>query len=284
MKKRITILVSEYYRINQHVDDLTLKKALLKENYYVDIINWDNKEYDFEKSDLVIIRSCWDYDQRVDEFLETMQGISSKTKLINPLSTIIENSSKLYLHDLSIKGIPIVQTEFLFSPNDIASALDNISTEMVILKPTVSASGRNTFRFSKDDPDLIMYSSRILEESSAMLQPYIDSIETSGEKSTVVINNEIVFTMNKIPAEGNFLVHTHHGGQYIPDKVDASDMAFIQKIISNLPDETAYVRIDYLHKENNPLLLELEMIEPNLYLHKNPIGLSHLVNYIKQAL
>lgn len=285
MSKKLAILVSKKYSKEYHQDDVLLKEAMEAAGVETDIINWDNEHYDFSKVDGAIIRSCWDYDQRVEEFLETIEKISKMTTLINPYSTIKNNSDKSYLKVFSNKGIPIVETYFLTKIYELPSLLNRVKSDTIIIKPSVSASGRNTYRLSKSELGIKDIVCDILKHSTVLIQPFYDSVQTAGEKSTVVINDEVVFTMNKKPKEGGYLVHTHLGGTYTPDEVSKKDESFIKDVIKHLPDKTAYVRIDYLFNENNePRLLELELIEPNLYLNNNPRGLKLLSDYILQTI
>lgn len=276
---KIAILVSKAYLKEPYIDDLTLKTALESRGHQVHLVNWDNGTYDFVQDDFAIIRSCWDYDEQVDVFIKKIENISSKTRLVNPFETIKKNSNKIYLENLKLLGIPIVDSVFIHSLAALEDGLAQITSDQIILKPTVSASGKNTHLLKKSDPDLYMLAASLLTKSSILLQPYLSSIETEGERSTVVINNNIAFTMLKRPAPGQYLVHNHKGGTYTPDQVLEKDMPFIEKVISHLPLNTAYVRIDYLYEKGEPRLLELEMIEPNLYLHQNPKSVEFLCDY-----
>ena len=279
---KIAILVSKKYYEENYIDDIILKQALESRGHNVIIMNWDNTQYDFSENDCAIIRSCWDYDQRVEEFLIYLENISKETQLINSFSILKENCSKTYLLRLKSIGIPIVESRFIHNLDDLNKSLASLKDDILILKPTISASGRNTHRLRRSDPNLRTLAIDLLKNGSIMIQPYLSSVESLGERSTVVINNNIVFTMLKKPAPGKFLVHNHNGGTYSPDNLQENDKAFIQNIISKLPDKTAYVRIDYLYDKGEAKLLELELIEPNLYLHQNPKGVRHLCDYIEK--
>lgn len=285
MNKTCVILVSDYYCKKPHQDDVLLKQTLESLNISTDIVAWDDPSYDFASTQCAIIRSCWDYDQRIDEFLNQMKRISEKTTLINPYETIKNNSDKSYLKSYSNQGIPIVETFYLKNFYELPDILNKIPSETIIIKPAISASGRNTHRLSKTDTGIEQIVQNILQHSTVLIQPFYDTVQTIGEKSTVVINNEVVFTMRKVPQSGHFLVHTHMGGTYIPDEVSKKDESFINDVIKHLPKKTAYVRIDYLFdKDDQAKLLELELIEPNLYLHNNPKGLKLLCDYVLETI
>ena len=276
----VVILVSLEYSINRHPDDLALQEILIARGYTVEIVAWDNRSYDFSQVKLAIIRSCWDYDERLEEFLIAMAKIEEKCILLNSWEMIRGNSNKYYLQDLKAKGIPIVPTVFIKDSGQTLSALNNFTTEQIVVKPVISASGRNTYRFHRTERELITEKvEELLKFKDVMIQPYINTIESKGEKSTVVIDGQIVYTMLKKPAAGNFLVHIHRGGKYVKDQADIKDQSFIRQVLDALPELPLYLRIDYLFDSaENPLLLELELIEPNLYLAVNELGLQLLTD------
>ena len=105
---------------------------------------------------------------------------------------------------------------------------------------------------------------------TAMLQEYLSSVEEYGERSSVLIAGKITFTMKKTPKSGDFLVHTHHGGTYIPVKTTLEEQQFLELLISKIGEAPLYMRVDYLRRKDGLIcLLELEQIEPNLYLREN---------------
>lgn len=276
----VGILVSEKYYKNPYEDDLLLRESLEKKGYKCQIIRWDNNDINYKEIKLVIIRSCWDYQNRVDEFLEKMKKISRETLLLNPYSLVLENSDKKYLKKLKEKNIPIVETTFIDRNFDLKKL--NIRGKKVVIKPTISASGKDTYLCDKENIGQIReVINKIPEGKLLMIQPYMDSIEEKGERSTVIIDGKAVFTMKKTPEKGNFLVHKHFGGTYTPLEINKAEKEFVYKVWSNLDEKPLYARVDYLYDGSDRLLLlELELIEPNLYLSQNKDGLDLLVDRI----
>lgn len=286
----VAILVSQKYNKNPYADDIALKKSLEGNGYTAQIVAWDDERIDFKSFKLAIIRSCWDYDERVYEFLVRMESISKYCKLINNLETIEANSNKYYLKGLESRGVRIVPTEFANTTAHAKTALKNLFkdrfSDRVVIKPVVSASGRDTYLLDRDDEDsIIKRAAAILKKKDVMLQPYISTIETIGEKSTVVIDGLPVYTMLKKPASGNFLVHEYHGGTYTETQIGSIEKAFVKQIISTFPERPVYMRVDYLFdQKGKPMLLELELIEPNLYLSKSELVLKKLTQRLIEIL
>lgn len=276
-KKKIAILVErKSCHLLTHIDDILLNKTFKKMGHDSKLVFWDDDTVDFSQYDGVIIRSCWDYDKRLSEFLNKMLDISKKTTLFNSYEMISVNTDKRYLLDLQKKGIPII-------PTIIVENLEDIKIpdfwNQVIVKPTVSASGRDTSLHNINNrQDIIASCKAIIEKGkTVMLQQYQKSVEHYGERSSVIIAGEVTFTMKKIPKSGGFLVHTHHGGKYIPIDVTEKEKQFLNLLVNKLEETPLYMRVDYLRGEDeNIYLLELEQIEPNLYLNKNKRGLELL--------
>ncbi len=283
--QKIAILVDERFSgANTHADDLLLKKSLEEKGYQADVVVWSDKEVDFSVYALAIIRSCWGYDERVDEFLARLSEISSKTKLANPYDMVCKNSDKRYLQDLEKRGIKIIPMKIVESADDVSFPLE---WEKVVIKPTVSASGKDTFRFDSSDENEIKHAVKsILDKGKAViLQRYVEAIEVNGERSTTVINGESCFTMKKTPAKGEFLVHNDRGGTYQKTDMTSRQENFVKDVLDKIGETPLYVRIDYIEDFDGKIyLLELEEIEPYLYLTENKRGLELLLKGVEERI
>ncbi|MBN4069612.1 MAG: hypothetical protein COA82_13450 [Alkaliphilus sp.] len=162
----------------------------------------------------------------------------------------------------------------------------SVDCVQVVIKPVSSASGRDTYLIDIDDEKVIVKrAGDILKKKDVMIQPYINTIETLGEKSTVVVDGVPVYTMLKKPKDGSFLVHEHHGGTYTKTQISVVEKAFVEQIISTFAEKPVYMRVDYLFDQNGaPMLLELELIEPNLYLSKSELVLAKLTQRLIEIL
>ena len=278
MKKRIAILASQDHGPSHpYPDDVLLLYAFEQLGHRAHIICWDDEAIDYQHYDAAIVRSCWDYDQRLPEFMNRLAHIHNHTVLLNPYEIIRENADKQYLLTLEQSGVPVVPTLFIQDAEDLHVPE---SWKRVIVKPTVSASGRDTSLHVASDPQGIHAAIAALTKKgkTAMLQEYQPSIEEYGERSSVMIAGETTFTMKKTPKDGNFLVHKHHGGTYIPVETTLEEERFLDLLIQKIAEAPLYMRVDYLRcKDGLICLLELEQIEPNLYLHENAKGLGLLV-------
>lgn len=277
MKKRIAILVSQDYGPSHpNPDDALLCRAFEGMGHQARIICWDDETVDYQQYDAAIVRSCWDYDKRLPEFLDRLAHIDQQTALLNPFEIIRENTDKRYLLKLEERGVPIVPTVVVKNIEELQMPE---SWQQVIVKPAVSASGRDTsLHFGLDQQGIRAASAAIWKQGkTVLLQEYLSSVEEYGERSSVLIAGKITFTMKKTPKSGDFLVHTHHGGTYVPVKTTLDEDQFLKLLISKISKVPLYMRADYLRRRDGVIcLLELEQIEPNLYLRENAEGLKLL--------
>ena len=241
------------------------------------IICWDDETVDYQQYDAAIVRSCWDYDKRLPKFLDRLAHIDQHTILLNPFEIIRENTDKRYLLKLEERGVPIVPTVVV---ENIEELQIPENWQQVIVKPAVSASGRDTsLHPALDQQGIRAASAAILKQGkTVLLQEYLSSVEEYGERSSVLIAGKVTFTMKKTPKSGDFLVHTHHGGTYVPVKTTLKEQQFLELLISKIGEAPLYMRADYLRRGDGLIcLLELEQIEPNLYLRENEHGLKLLI-------
>lgn len=276
----LAILVSQTYLTTPYVDDLLLYRTLKQSGIDVTLVAWEDVET-ISNFKAALIRACWDYDQRVPEFLCAMQAVCKTTVLWNPLTLIKENVDKHYLARLAEKHVPVIETIFI-GRNDPIQLPD---AEDLIIKPVQSASGRNTWLLKRDDPQLANKVHDMRRYADVMIQPFCHQLKISGERSLVVIDSEVCVCMRKYPAVDGFLVHEHAGGRYEVIIPQVQDVALAFQALYSLKEMPLYARVDMIDDdEGRPQILELELIEPNLYLSRSPKTLNALSEALMQRM
>lgn len=248
----------------------------MKENGWdVSFIPWDKLNQNWNNYDLVIVRSTWNYQNHLDEFLNVLRMIDqSKALLLNPLPLIEWNVNKTYLKDLKEDGIPIIPSLFFedFDVDEVRNSFSTFDSEKVIIKPTVGANADKIMIINKSNPmETLKETKDIYKYRSFILQPFINSITKDGELSLIFFNKDFSHALSKVPKKGDFRVQEEHGGTLkLIKNIDEQKINLCKKILSLLPYDCFYSRIDLVVDEGNPLLMEIEVIEPSLYFNLEP--------------
>ena len=253
--------------LENYVSDDELAIPYLNEfGWQVETISWRDKTVDWNDFEAVIIRTPWDYQREPNAFLEVLREIdASKARLENPLEIVEWNLSKLYLRELETHGIKIVSTiwdEKMADETSFQRWLKHFKTDEIIIKPIISATAEFTYRLQKFSPEL----TETFANKPFMIQPFMPNVVAEGEFSLFYFGN-YSHTILKTPKPQDFRVQEEHGGiitQVAPSEklLEAGRKVF--EFIKPLP---LYARVDFVRDEtDNFCLMELELIEPALYL------------------
>jgi glutathione synthase/RimK-type ligase-like ATP-grasp enzyme len=234
------------------------------------VVAWDDPTVDWGSFSAAIIRSTWDYHRRRDEFLGWARGVSAVTTLWNPIEVIEWNTDKRYLAELGRHGVPIVPTVFLDDRDRIdRSVADGAFDGDVIVKPTVGASASGVL-LTRDDPVAAERHARALLDGGfvPMLQPYLSSVERGGETGLVYLGGEFSHAFRRRVVLPSADADDDLLGNERSEARDATPAERLvgEAVMERLPP-TAYARIDLLDTPTGPVLLELELTEPSLFLH-----------------
>jgi glutathione synthase/RimK-type ligase-like ATP-grasp enzyme len=246
-------------------DDLAIE-PLRELGWEVATISW-RADVDWNDFAAVIIRTTWDYQDSPNEFLGALQKIDeSKARLENSLATVEWNLSKIYLRDLESQGVKIVPTiwgEKTPIANNFDSWLEHFKTDEIIIKPVISATAQDTFRLKNFQPEL----SQIFANRKFMIQPFMPKIVSEGEFSLFYFGENYSHTILKIPKTKDFRVQEEHGGIITAVLPSEKLRQTAEQVLSLIKPPPLYARIDFVRDdEDNFCLMELELIEPALYL------------------
>lgn len=190
--------------------------------------------------------------------------------MANPPAVLAWNSNKRYLEGFARSGIAVPPTTWTdaVTQAQVDALFDATGAAQVIVKPTVSAGAYRTLRLRRGDA---------LHEApvgAAMLQPYLPTIETEGETSLLFFGGRFSHAVNKRPAAGDFRVQFQYGGQYtVLDAPPAGAMALAERVLASVDAPLLYARVDTVpDADGRWMLMELELVEPDLYLGVDPHG------------
>lgn len=222
-------------------------------------------------ADLAVIRSTWDYASHRDTFLDSLSRL--RAPLLNPLEVVRWDSHKGYLVELADAGVPVVPTSLVPAGSRVDQP--GLTGELVV-KPAVGASAVGTRRFSPGDPAAGEHLGALLTDGDALVQPLIDLSE--GERSLLYLGGAYSHTIRKTPADGDFRVQAEYGGSEQLDEPTAAELAVAGRALAAAPgtDELLYARVDLVGDRDAPMVMELELIEPQLFLD-HAVGAADLL-------
>lgn len=241
------------------------------------LVPWDGA-FDWKSADLVVIRTPWDYFQRLDEFLRWADRVGSVTRLENPAAVLRWNTHKSYLLDLAAAGVAIVPTQVL-PRGTIAVSAEQLPTGVeVVVKPAVSIGAIGALRTHTDDPLAVAHIIELAASGDVLVQPFIPSVLESGETSLMFARGRLSHAVQKIPAPGEYRVQDHHGGSVIPHRATADEIAVARAALDIAPSSVTYARVDLVSTERGPVVMELELVEPALFLDADPLAPENFVD------
>ncbi|HEX5593340.1 MAG TPA: hypothetical protein VFX35_08335 [Solirubrobacterales bacterium] len=253
------------------VDDELLADALRKRGCEARAIVWDDPEIDWNAFDLCLIRSTWDYHDKHREFLDWARRVEAECRVRNSAATVIWNSNKRYLQAFDARGICTVPTVWVprDSPLDLEQILAGTGWQEAVVKPVVDLGARNLQRVRAGEGSSALES--ILQHHDAMVQPFLPSLEEQGELSLIYVGGELTHAVRKRPAAGDFRVQSIWGGTVAREEPTAAERELAQAAMETFKKPPLYARVDLVTgSDSAPCLIELELIEPNLYLTHHP--------------
>ncbi|MFG2935866.1 RimK family alpha-L-glutamate ligase [Streptomyces sp. NPDC048282] len=245
---------------------------------------WDDPEAEWGGYDLVVVRSTWDYSWRADEFVAWVERVGKATRILNPASVLRWNTDKRYLGDLAAAGVPVVPTRYL-APGDPAGLADFPADRDFVVKPTFGAGARFAARYTPaDHGTAVRHLARMHDEGlTAMVQPYVSGIDVSGERALQFFGGRLLHASRKRAV-------LTRGTAYDAEKVAHPDLepwtptpaelAVADHALAAVPEasELLYARVDLVDGEDGrPRVMELELIEPNLFLFLHPGSVDAVV-------
>jgi glutathione synthase/RimK-type ligase-like ATP-grasp enzyme len=233
---------------------------------------WDQVQ-EWQRFDLIVIRSCWDYHLKLDLFLGWINQLDQQAlPLFNPANVIKWNADKSYLRDLKNKQVDVTPTIWLKNDrgHDLNSILDELGWQRAVIKPAVSATALQTWVITRSQATA--YQARleeILIRCDALLQPFIEEIQHQGEWSFIFFNKAFSHAVLKRAQAGDFRVQEEYGGTATALSPPVSLIEQATEIVRSINEPLLFARVDGVEIGGKLVLMELELIEPALFLGLN---------------
>ncbi|MEZ5929705.1 MAG: hypothetical protein R3C55_14650 [Parvularculaceae bacterium] len=247
-------------------DDL-LAAELAARGAQVSSAPWNGPFTPFETADLIVVRTTWDYDEQPAAFTEWLGRLAVVSGRVANAPTLMRwNLRKTYLIELAEKGASLAPTR-LVSPEaaSIAAGMAALGLDEAVVKPVFGAGARGLSIVRKSEPATIERAAQELRHEG-LLQPLIPEIRTRGETSLVFIRGAFSHAVVKRAKPGSILVQSEYGGTVAPVAPPAWALEEARRTLSLLPEAPDYARIDVVILDERLLLMEVELIEPELFL------------------
>jgi hypothetical protein len=264
---------------------------------------WDDPSVPWAAFDAIVLRSTWDYHLRITAFRRWIgERRSAGAALWNPPDLLLWNTHKFYLRELEARGIPIIPTRFvaapsrgdsdapsratfdaasranpdsgsraaLHAPPDFGRILEEEGWSRAVVKPAVSGGAWRTRLVDRAGAIRLPESDPALGVDDVLVQEYRPEIESGGEWSLVYIGGAFSHAVRKRPASGDFRVQTELGGTYAAARADASLVRQADRVLAAVDSPWLYARVDGVEADGRLLLMELEVVEPSLFLDAAP--------------
>jgi glutathione synthase/RimK-type ligase-like ATP-grasp enzyme len=255
-------------------DDRAAAAALEARGARVRAAVWDDPKVAWREFDAVVVRSCWDYHLRPREFLAWVDALEAAgVALWNPPAVVRWNVEKTYLRDLARRGVPVVPTVWLGPGEEpgLAAVLEREGWARAVVKPTVSLSAYETWvtsaeRASGDEPA----ARRMLARGGVMVQPFLEEVVAGGEWSVVFFGGAYSHAVLKRPAAGDFRTQSDFGGSKTVADPPARVLDAARRALDAVDGPLLYARVDGVEVGGRLLLMELELVDPELFFSKVP--------------
>ncbi|WP_320778113.1 hypothetical protein [Streptomyces sp. CRN 30] len=275
---------------DEHKDrDLpALARAVEAAGAVAEVVPWDDQGADWSAYDLVVLRSTWDYSWRSEEFTAWTERVAKVTRLANPAPVVRWNADKRYVGQLADAGVPVVPTRYIAPGEPVELPEDR----EYVVKPTSGAGSRFAARYPAGERDAaVRHIERMhAEKFTAMVQPYLTGIDATGERALQFFGGRLLHASRK----GAVLTP---GTPYDADKVAHPDLrpheptdaerAVAERALAAVPGGASallYARVDLVDGEDGrPCVMELELIEPNLFLWLHPGSVTVVAEAIVRA-
>jgi O-ureido-D-serine cyclo-ligase len=295
MKKVALVTAIAAFALDE--DLAPLQQALHTAGVQSQIVAWDDMTVSWGRFDAALLRSTWDYTERLPEFLEWAHQCEVQTLLLNPLDVVKRNVDKHYLAELAKKKIAVVPSSFVEPGDDAGAALDKFlkkykDADEFVVKPAIGAGSRDAQRYRRAQAvGATAHIARLLaEQRSVLLQPYLASVDENGETALMFFDGEFSHAIRKGPllvadegpTEALFAAET------ITERTPGEDeLKLARATLKALgtAEPLLYARIDLIRDAAGaPRVLELELTEPSLFFPYGEGSAERFVAALKRRL
>ncbi len=250
---------------------------------------WSDPAVKWDSFDLVVVRNTWDYTDHLSQFLAWVDSLGSTVR--NSAEVMRWNTDKTYLRDLRVAGIPVIDTQFVSAAEKTWVVPPSVD---YVVKPTVSAGSRDTVRLSSSDPASVKSAQALIDRilaagKSAMIQPYLDHVDTDGETALLYIGGKYSHAIRKGPLLRKDTEVERVHGLYLQEDISArtpreDQLELANRVVGFMTEkfgDALYTRIDLIDNHlDEPTVLEVEAVEPSIFFATEPASYPRFVRAV----
>jgi glutathione synthase/RimK-type ligase-like ATP-grasp enzyme len=276
--------IQEKYNNNTARDeDGDIVRYLTEKGIVLDRVVWDDPQVDWSQYKAVILKSPWDYHEKHAAFLQWIENLP--VPVWNSAATVKWNSDKHYLKEVADAGLSVIKTKYISSSEELSKQLFvALDSERLVVKPCISAGAKNTVILTPENLEaLTPQVGSWLEEEAYMVQPYVEQIQ-EGEWSLLFFGGRYSHSLLKTPKEADFRVQHYLGGKV--NYLQASERLIreAEEYVRTFAADTLYARVDGVLIDGTFHLMELELIEPYLFINGETERMENYYLALKERL
>ena len=251
-------------------DDRLVMPYLSERGLSLSPLIWNDETARLADYDCIVIRSCWDYHYQPQQFLQWLSQLEAQgIRLWNPKPVVTWNLNKLYLRELHERGAMIPPTLW-FEPGaqaDLRAILETQGWQRAVVKPLISATAYRTWVTTPETaPRQQGAFAELLADTGALVQRFVDEVQSEGEWSLIFLRGAFSHAVLKQAQAGDFRVQEEYGGTSLAATPPPFLIEQAQQILARVNEKLLFARVDGVQSDKQLCLMELELIEPHLFL------------------
>jgi len=269
-------------------EDDKLLIFLKEKGLSIEKVIWNDPEINWQDYDLAVLKSPWDYFDLINDFYQWLEKLTQlNVRLLNAIELVKWNSNKLYLQEIEAAGLKITPSTFIRKAESVNlnDFFAKFGVDKLIVKPCVSGGAKNTFKVTADNVAAVNHKlNELLQEEDFIVQPFLPEILENGEWSFIFFNSVYSHSLVKQAKPGDFRVQPAHGGSVHPQSPSKEQIFIAQQYIDLFAKNCLYARVDGTFVNGEFLLMELELIEPFLFLNTDPQNYERYYQALKELM
>lgn len=260
-------------------DAAPLTAALTAAGHEAVWVPWDDTATSLAGFELFVMRSCWNYFENPEAFVEWTEAADAQAKLLNSPAVVRWNLHKRYLLELERGGVPVVPTQLVEKGSPISTGEIADHAEGVVIKPAIAANSDGVRKFAAREADeAAAYCTQLATNFDVIIQPFLGGYADPGERSLIWIDGEWTHAIRKHPRFAGDAERVDGGEPPTTRELDIANTA-----IAQVPHEIGDARVDLVQDNNGKLCVsELELMEPSLFFDYSDTALPRFVKLIER--